>query len=390
MTDVKRNNVTAEVLRDLVDEQRIVYNWQQIELKRTQKSRHPARTGLAMAAALVLVGIVASIGYIATRTPQSAAHGTPLSFEISQSTRMIAVPSKATSERRIPLSDGSIISLAPGTSLEVVDNTPNLFRTTLHQGWVRYNVVPGHKRTWEINAELCRVVVMGTQFTVNRTPSTVDVKVHRGTVQVLGAVGDKQLATLTQGHSYTVRAQTPNTALQLAESDAEAQDVPKLKMAQPPKEKNHPLRTGAVAPRSTSGKAASRLAGMGASADVNVLLQQVDDARQHRQPQKAAKLLQRILNEHPLDPAVGLVALTLGKIRLDALHQPAKAAQAFQLAANAKGLPSPLREQALARSVEAYHRAGNIDAANKMSDTYSHLYPDGAWRSWIERWTEAR
>jgi hypothetical protein len=61
----------------------------------------------------------------------------------------------------------------------------------------------------------------------------------------------------------------------------------------------------------------SDLAGLGSSDPVNDLLREVDKARKQKRQKEAAVLLAQILREYPDDPASGLVALTLGKIRLD-------------------------------------------------------------------------
>ena len=397
MTNVNKTNVTAEVLRDMVDEARIVYNWQEIEQKRHRSSSilMQPKPILALAAALILLAVVVAVY---TSIDDKSDTPAPLSFELAESTRMLAVPSKATAERRIPLSDGSMITLAPGASLEVMHNTASQFHTTLHQGWVRYNVVPGHQRMWEVDAGLCRVVVKGTQFTVNRTPSRVDVTVHRGAVAVYSSDGDTRLATLTKGKRYTVEranerakdngerylANAPKIKNPIAESssnkDAKTTDIRSFD--------KKIIRNGRRAKARTSGIAgAGSLVGMGGSDDVNALLKKVDAARSQNQHQKAARLLGRIIRDYPEDPAIGLVALTLGKIRLDTLNQPQQAAAAFKRATVSAGLPSPLREQAYARGVEAYYRSGDTVAAQKMGVTYRRRYPNGSWNSFIERWT---
>jgi transmembrane sensor len=391
MKGVSKNNIIIEDLRDMVDEQRIVYNWQQIGIKRKQKRFSPVRQQLIFVSALVLIaaGVVSTIHFFENTGSAPA----PLSFELSGSTRMIAVPSKATAKRRIPLSDGSTITLAPGTSLEVKDNEPTRFRTSLHRGWVRYNVIPGQTRTWIVDAELCRVVVIGTQFTVNRTAHAVHIAVHRGTVAVYPPTGEKILATLTAGETYALREPRQDVSKRLAYKAPPTDKTQVSSVEQESEEERRPRR--ARTEESGSNRNArirastTKLAGLGGSSDVNHLLKKVDDARDRGNPKKATALLEQIVREHPTDPAIGLVALTLGNIRLDTLRQPRAAALAFKQAATSKGLPSSLREQAYARCVEAFHRAGDVKSTKKMSEMYTRRFPNGTWLSWIERWTES-
>ena len=391
MKGAKKTNVSARMLLDMVDEQRIVYNWQHIARKLKQNRFNPLRRRLVLAAALVLIimGAVSAIYF----SKDTVTVSPPLSFELSESTPMITVPSTAPDDRRIPLSDGSTITLAPGASLEVKDNDPTRFLTLLHRGWVRYNIIPGHTRTWEVDTRLCRIIVLGTQFTVNRTPSSVHIAVHRGTVAVYPPTGDQILATLTAGKTYTLRVPRLHVPSHLAPrppfADKTDAHSPEPEFVRDRRKKH----TGADEPGSNHDARPhtqiTRLAGLGASDDVNALLNKVDEARLRNMPQKATTLLERILREHPDDPAVSLAALTLGKIRLDTLHRPREAALAFKQAATSKRLPTPLREQAYARCVEAFRRAGDVASAQKMSELYRRRFPNGKWIPWIERWSKS-
>jgi len=389
MRGAKKTNVSAGMLLDMVDESRIVYNWQRIV---AQKRRIiPTRHRLVLAAALTLI----AVGFVFALYSSSdkGSPQVPLFFELSESAPVITVPPKATAERRIPLSDGSTITLAPGASLEVKDNNPSQFLTLLHKGWVRYNIIPGHTRTWEVDAKLCRIVVLGTQFTVNRTPLSVHIAVHRGTVAVYPPRGDLRLVTLTAGKTYTLHAPRQDSPHRPAPRPRIAKATtgnPAAPVATGQERQKH---TKAVEqrPNHAPGPRPSmpRLAGLGATADVNVLLTRADEARMRNKPQRAARLLERILREHPDDPAVSLVAMTLGNIRLDTLHRPRAAALAFRRAATSTWLPSPLREQAYARCVEAFRRAGDLESAQEIGSLYKRRYPSGKWSSWIDRWSKS-
>ena len=95
MRDVDNNNVTAEVLEDMVDEQRIVYNWQHIGVKRSKKRYTPGRQAWAFASILAIlgVGIWASVSFFNVTDLAPS----PLSFELSE------VHGCAGAEHRSPL-----------------------------------------------------------------------------------------------------------------------------------------------------------------------------------------------------------------------------------------------------------------------------------------------
>ena len=87
------------------------------------------------------------------------------------------------------------------------------------------------------------------------------------------------------------------------------------------------------------------------------LLADADRARLAGRFEDGASLLQRLIREHPGDQRAPLAAFSLGRILLGELRRPAEAAQAF---ARVRTLApdGPLAEDALAREVEAWARAG--------------------------------
>ena len=215
--------------------------------------------------------------------------------------------------------------------------------------------------------------------------------VHRGIVALYQASTGKAIARLSAGESHELLA--PRVAegsaseTPLADEKAPSSSSPRRASlnAKPERAQTASAARGATMPHSPM----TSLAGLGSSEPVNVLLREADDARKHQKPIQAAALLARILKEFPDDPVVGLVALTLGRIRLDTLHQPRAAAAAFKQAVSSKGLPAPLMEQAYARCVEAFHRAGESASARSMSHIYKSRFPGGVWLSWVERWADA-
>ncbi len=121
----------------------------------------------------------------------------------------------------------------------------------------------------------------------------------------------------------------------------------------------------------------------------DVLLLLADIARLSGHPNRAASVLERLLGEHPDSKHAPVAAFTLGRLRLEALEQPRRAAAAFELAVR-RGLPAPLLEDAYARQVEALAKAGDRAGAQAAADRYFSRYPKGRRAALVERWVESR
>jgi len=101
-----------------------------------------------------------------------------------------------------------------------------------------------------------------------------------------------------------------------------------------------------------------------------------DVARLSGHPQAAVEPLGRAIALHADDPRAPLAAFTLGRVHLEDLGAPRDAALAF---ARARELApdGPLAEDALAREVEAWSRAGETDVARARAQSYLEHYPHG-------------
>jgi DNA-directed RNA polymerase specialized sigma24 family protein len=114
------------------------------------------------------------------------------------------------------------------------------------------------------------------------------------------------------------------------------------------------------------------------------LLVLADIARLSGHPAEAVIPLERILRDFPGDSQAPLAALALGRLELDTLDRPAKAATALTRALSL-GVPRTLRQDVRTRLVEAYARAGNRTAARAAAAAaYLREYPDGRDRSIVE------
>jgi len=76
--------------------------------------------------------------------------------------------------------DGSQVSLAAGTRLEVLRNDTRSFVTALRRGGVTFDVKPGGPRRWVIEAGELSVEVVGTRFRVERGQDRTRVSVEHG------------------------------------------------------------------------------------------------------------------------------------------------------------------------------------------------------------------
>ncbi len=395
MKPVEDMNSLKNALRDVADEEKLAYNWSRIEEKR---HRRPIVSDRFVPAAAVLVFAVAVVAAIFVFKPESGNAPKPLLLTLSEWTPVIDVPSYASKEKRVLLSDGSCLTLAPGAALEVKEDSPQRFETALLKGWVRFSVTPGMGRTWDIDVGVGHIVVLGTQFTVSRTKDAVKVTVHRGTVALTEAYAARETMKISAGESRLLAF--PGAPVRVAHIDEASDERLSLSRSLSPSkptklsaERERPTAKTPNRPTSKSthtggpglGFQTTDLAGLSSSDTVNSLLKQVDDARRHGRNDEAARLLERLLKDYPDDPVFGLAALTLGRIRLDALHRPRSAALAFKKATEFKGLPSPLREQAYAGCVDAFHLAGDDNAALSMKNLYKSRFPGGTWLQWMEQ-----
>jgi transmembrane sensor len=106
------------------------------------------------------------------------------------------------------------------------------------------------------------------------------------------------------------------------------------------------------------------------------LLLAADAARLGGNPALAVAPLEKLLARYSFDARAPLAAFTLGRTLLDQLGRPREAAQAF---ATARRLDSSgaLAQDALAREVESWSRAGESSLARARAEQYLARYPDG-------------
>jgi hypothetical protein len=108
---------------------------------------------------------------------------------------------------------------------------------------------------------------------------------------------------------------------------------------------------------------------------VDELLRAADAANLSARPREAVEALERIVREHARDGRAAMAAFMLGRLWMDDLASPARAAASF---AHARELAprGPLVEDTYLREVEAWMRAGQPDRAAAAARAYLTQFQD--------------
>ncbi len=335
-----------------------------------KRRRAVRRAAVASAGALCAMGLIA----IAMQQQQTA-----------------HAPHAASSERTagrsghtLRVADGSFAELIGERSeLEVTHNSPSRVGFNLLSGRAHFEVVPNRMRSFVVEAHPYRVEVIGTVFEVERSAREVSVAVQRGKVRVYGPQGAQDVvAGQVQRFARDVAQIEPGAAPEPAA--AEQGDSAEERSEQTRARARASKRSARALPRwrslSQSGdyEAAfeSLSRGEAVEDDPAELMDAADAARLSGHPQSAVQYLERVVRGHARSPVAPLAAFTLGRVYLDKLGQPDRAAQAFELA---RGLApaGSLAQDALAREVEALSKGGMAQKAYQRAQEYLERYPDG-------------
>jgi hypothetical protein len=309
----------ARYVDPALDEKRVDRVWAGISARRisTWSMRRLALpagvTAVALAAALVLVA-----------RARTMAPAPPLAGLVLESG----------ASDRIALADGSSAVLGHDTRLRFDRIEPSRVDATIDRGEVTFDVRHSETRTWTVHARDFDVLDRGTRFVVTVSDFGVSVRVESGSVEVIRAGASSGGRKLEAGESWT----SGTGAAPVETSPPATTTVPS------------PPELPSVAPTATVAATPVPTA-LGA----RELLESADAARLAGHPREAARAFDTIRTRFRSDPRAGLAAFELGRLRLDALGDPAGAVAAFDdaivLAPNAG-----FREDAEARRVEALDR----------------------------------
>ena len=365
-----------ELLRDPTSAERLDAIWQRIEVERRPRGlRRTLVPALVASAALALLIVAARAVHRPAPALPSARDSAPIAARPALRWQGGGALSAAnaievaggSAARAFALSDGTRIRLAAGTRLVPQTSSQDAVELALERGEAYFEVAPQGARRFEVAAGALRVRVVGTAFTVERAADVTRIAVAHGRVRVFTPAGERLLSA--------------GGALRWPPEPA----PPAAKPARPAQLEPVPQLAGQAAWRAAVASGDYQRAYVLVSArgyartvreetQVDALLDLADVARGAGHPRDAALALARIVQRYPHDDRSALAALTLGRLQLDALAQPAVAARSLRRALEL-GLPAALQEDALARLVQASAQAGNAAQARATSDEYRLRFP---------------
>jgi len=400
---MKRNGAQLrEVLDDPIDDARADQLWSGIAARRT-RARYAGALQVTGALALAAATLfwVGEYGTTHRTTPQTTprADGS-LSLDNGDPVTVLEAPEQP---RTVVFSDRSHIELARGARLAPGANTAAAFALQMHGGAATFDVTPGGARRWSIECGPVTVDVIGTRFeVVDEGNARVQVAVEHGIVLVRGEAVPGSVRRLVDGQSLEVNgalAKRDAGGIPAASSPSLAAittplpptlPTPVSPRTSPPGETRQAAAWQTLAHDGSYDEAYRSLGVDGLvheslHANVDDLLALADVARLSGHAGDAVPPLSRVIEEHGTDPRASLAAFTLGRIELDTLGRPDRAATAFARAI-ALGLPQGLVEDAYVRLVEARARAGNRGSAREAADDYTRRFPQGTRAPAIARW----
>jgi transmembrane sensor len=325
-----------------------------VGIERSRRSRARRRNAATVVALSVVAAVLVFFSLRANLVQQPVA---------------AAPPKVATPSNLFALPDGSSVSARSSDArVQPVEVSLRSVTLKLESGSAKFSVTPDPTRPFRVLARDVTVTVLGTVFDVSLETGGVRVSVERGRVRVDSSSTTRELSP---GDSAFF---TDGLAAPIA-----APIAPPASAASPPAPVAAVPSWRSLAHDGDYSAALSRLTSDGPSAVRDVpddLLLAADVARLGGQPARAVAPLERVVSRHAGDSRAPLAAFTLGRTLLDQLGRPREAASAF--ASARKLAPSgALAQDALAREVESWSRAGETEKAHARALEYLKLYPLG-------------
>jgi outer membrane protein assembly factor BamD (BamD/ComL family) len=277
----------------------------------------------------------------------------------------VVTPVGGTSQFTVP---GALIEARSDTSVEVQHGSDGSTTLVVARGAIECDVEHrDHRPPFRVLAGDVTVEVVGTRFTVTRTP-TSRVDVARGTVRVTAPGGTWLVEAGETWPSITTASVDPPRAID-PEPEPEPEPVPEAALPVAPKKKT------AVAAPSPSTTPAPAPTNASEERDLARETYRIANKLEHSDPQKAVQLYRSIATNGKGMEAVALVSLAEVELRLgkagDALDALDELERRFPNAANS--------EDAAWFRYEAYRTMGKRDEARGAAAEYLRQFPHGAY-----------
>lgn len=293
--------------------------------------------------------------------------------------RPIAVP-------LLVLEDGSRVQASGADArLRGLHVTPSAVTIELVSGAAHFEITPNSARTFRVRARDATVSVLGTVFDVALRGDALEVVVSRGRVRVEQAARQRELSagerlTWTLSSSEAVRASpSPPAGSANGRPPRALPRAAASRAVEEPSSERSPNSWRELAERRQYQAAFERLRADGFDSlgeDPGDLLLAADVARLSGHAANAVPLLERVAARGAADARAALASFALGRVLLDDLGQPARAASAFRRAYELSPRGA-LAEDALRREIASLRRAGQHDAAELRARVQREQFGNG-------------
>lgn len=270
----------------------------------------------------------------------------------------------------VQLPEGSRLRVSPGANARILSTSREDVRVALDDG--RIEVEASHdpmRRSFVVSAGDFEVRVVGTVFSVVRSPTGVEVGVREGRVQI--ALRGAELGFVSAGETRIFDSASSTAPVQSgAYPEPAATTVTSASVGSPERP--------SLVPKSPSALPSGAPRPSPAPNPSDSLFEAAQKARVDGRLAEAARLFDDVRRKHRSDPHAALAAFELGRLRLDALGDPGGAAEAFSDAL-VLGPGSALAEDATARRVEALGKLGDRERCASAREAYLRQYPSGVY-----------
>ncbi len=286
------------------------------------------------------------------------------------------------------LADGTIVRKRTASTIVSDLSSSKDVSLVLEHGDAEFDVPYNATREWSVSAGNVRVQVLKATFGLSIEEAKVTVRSIVGSVIVSWNGREEEIAA-GQSRSYGRGTLNDNAKFRIPTPGRLVQDAGVVDSSIGTTHSGRPRESDSIrkgrdnwrehAQAGRYDKAYSELSSTGQSkvrGTIDDLLLAADAARLTGHPLAASQYLQKVVMGFSDDPRASLAAFTQGNLLLRQLNQPSKAAMVFAKAGRLSG-SEVLAQDALAREVEAWKKAGKDGEAKRAAERFVKMYPKG-------------